>query len=51
MVGDFMNSKIIGKCVDLTHEGKGIVKENGVPIFVDNRICQVVLDFQMEVSF
>lgn len=31
-----MERIIIGECIDYTHDGKGVVKIDRMPIFVDN---------------
>lgn len=36
------NDYIVAKCVDYSHDGQGIVKENGFPIFVKNMLVDEV---------
>jgi 23S rRNA (uracil1939-C5)-methyltransferase len=32
----FVERKIVGRCVDYAHDGRGVVKHEGIPIFVEN---------------
>ena len=36
------NDYIIGKCIDYTHDGQGVVKVDGFPIFVKNMLVDEV---------
>ena len=31
-----MQREIVGKCIDYTHDGKGVIKIDKMPVFVDN---------------
>ena len=31
-----MERKIVGRCIDYAHDGRGVVKHQGIPIFVEN---------------
>lgn len=44
-----MNKVIEGKCVDYTYDGKGIVKGEGITVFVDNVIIDEVV--KVEVTY
>lgn len=37
-IGENMERTIIAKCIDYTHDGKGVVKVNKIPTFVENLI-------------
>ena len=39
-----MKEKIQGTCVDLNHQGMGVVKIDGFPIFVDDMLIDEVAE-------
>ena len=43
-----MKEKIQGTCVDLNHQGMGVVKVDGFPIFVDDMLIDEVAEIKIE---
>ena len=43
-----INEKVQGTCVDLNHQGMGVVKIEGYPIFVENMLIDEVADLKIE---
>ncbi len=43
-----INEKVQGTCIDLNHQGAGVVKIDGFPVFVENMLIDEVAEIKIE---